>query len=190
MVQPIVLTSTLTIIDTLQLQFGRVMVCKKQHFFYSDLKPMFIQRRGLPTADQSVACNQVINTEIGFAPSSYQFLGQRKDLQEALKVYFLVVVSLSYWVGVGRSLRTCQRSELVALLWRSELAGSELASREEPACWQQARCRGYELVSHGLAPIHSVRLLLVSSRSQGRNAHFGALHPLWLVSWHVDKFWV
>ena len=61
-VQPRVLTSTVTVIDTLWLQFGRVMVCKN-NFIYSNLKPLFIERGGLPTANQSVACIQVINAD-------------------------------------------------------------------------------------------------------------------------------
>ena len=59
-VQPKVLTSIVTIINTSRLQFGRVTVCKLA-FLYNDLKPLFIERRGLPAADPSATYNQAIN---------------------------------------------------------------------------------------------------------------------------------
>ena len=59
-VQPMVFTLTVTIIDTSRLQFSRVTICKLAQF-YSDLKPLFIEWGGLPASNQSVVCNQVIN---------------------------------------------------------------------------------------------------------------------------------
>ena len=61
--------------------------------------------------------------------------------------------------------------------WRSELDMSELA-----AYW------GCELTSQELTPFCDMSLLPASSHIQGMEAHSGALPPLWLVSWHFDKF--
>ena len=103
------------IIDTSKLQFSRVTVQKI-----------------VPAANQSAACNQVINGD-WICSIKLPIPSSTEDLQEALKADFLAVVILLCQVGIGRSSRSCWRSELaickLMALRRSELTGSKLTSR-------------------------------------------------------------
>ena len=151
---------------------------------------------------------------VGFPPSRSQFQGQREDLEEVLKVDFLVVASLSRWIGVGRSLRSvggtssrpCWRSELVAYwgvsllhasswLYRgatslyasSHLGGGASSHIMSSHLGQSGKLAGYKLTSwwrselaRGMSScltssplVSGVSLLLVSSRSQGRELTLG-----------------
>ena len=78
-----------------------------------------------------------------FAPSSSLFQGQREDLHEALKVDFLAVASLSYWVGVGKSSRFVGR----ASSWPAWGASSLYASS-----WLYGRASLLLLGAHEFAP--------------------------------------